>query len=176
MPAADISSPFSVGDRVVYAKHGVGIVEDIEEMEFKEEVYYSFSINLKATGVKLFIPVDKAIEMGLRHLEDEECLDRSLEILASTKEVEELSAARTWKERKKILDELFKSGKPEELAKIIKYLYEKNQIKDLPNSERKIYDFALKFLCHEIAEVKSIEEEQADSLIAESLLVEKASV
>lgn len=164
------NTDFNVGDCVVYAKHGVGLVEDIEEIEVKGEVFHSLAINLKATGVKLFIPIDKAEDMGLRHLEKETKLNNALGILSSAEEVDELSVARTWKERKKILDELFKSGRPQELAKIIKYLYKKNQVKDLPNSERKIYDFALKFLIHEMSEVKDITEEEADHIISEALI------
>jgi CarD family transcriptional regulator len=167
---SSLESSFNVGDHVVYAKHGVGVVEDIEEMEFRGENYYSFAIFLKATGVKLFVPVDEAEDMGLRPLEEEKTLDLALEILSAEEDVEELAKTKTWKERKKVLDDLFKSGKPEELAKIVRYLYCKNQVKDLPNSERKVYDFALKFLLHEIAEVKGLSEEEADNLIAEALI------
>lgn len=161
---------FEVGQKVVYAKHGVGEVTDIEEMDFRGEAYFSFAINLVATGVKLFIPVDKAEEMGLRALEDEEKLDKAIGILSSKEEVAELCDTKSWKERKKILDDMFSEGRPTELAKIIKYLYGKNQVKDLPNSERKIYDFALKFLIHEIAAVKNITDEETDHLIAEALM------
>lgn len=160
---------FGIGDVVVYAKHGVGVVEEISEMEFRGENYSSYAISMKASGIKLFVPTARASEMGLRSLKTENDLNESVRILKSDADIKELCKTRTWKERKKVLDDMFASGCPIDLAKIVKYLYGKNNVKDLPNSERKIYDFSLKFLIHEIACVKGISEEEADNVIAECL-------
>ncbi len=160
---------FNIGETVVYAKHGVGVVERIDDIDFRGENYSAYSISIKASGITLSVPVDSANEMGLRPLRPKNEIKEAIKILASTEDVSVLSKTKTWKERKKILDDMFCLGDPLELAKIVKYLYAKNNVKDLPNSERKIYDFSLKFLIHEIAEVKSMTETEADNLIAECL-------
>ncbi len=164
-----VNPVFSIGDMVVYAKHGVGVVDEIKQMEFRGENYSAYTIHMKASGIKLSVPTDSAGEMGLRNLKDMKEIEKSIKILEHDEEIPELCNTKTWKERKKVLDEMFRQGEPEELAKIVKYLYGKNNIKDLPNSERKIYDFSLKFLIHEIAVVKDISETEADNIIAECL-------
>lgn len=168
--AVSVPAPFSIGDVVVYARHGVGTIDNVESVDFRGDCYSCFAISVKASGIKVLVPVEKAGELGLRSLEKESSLVRALEILACKEEIEEFQNLKSWKERKKILDELFKSGQPVELAKIVRFLYQKNQGKDLPNSERKIYDSALKFLIDELAEVKQISEDEADHLIAEALI------
>jgi len=161
---------FRPGDTVVYPKHGVGVLEDIKPLSVGEQELMSFAITLKATGVKIFVPVEQASQMGLRHIESVEVINRAIEILSSDEALSEIKKVKSWKERKKILDELFKSGRPEDLAIIVRFLYEKNQQKLLPNSERRIYDYAIKFLIHEIAEVKGISEVEADNIIANCLM------
>jgi len=161
---------FNTGDTVVYPKHGVGIIQNIVENEFRDEKFLSYAIKIKASAIEVFVPLKGAENLGLRKLKEDHDLDKSLEILSKKEEVEELLGAKSWKERKKILDDLFKSGNPEDLAKIVKYLYFKNKQKDLPNSERKIYDASLKFLLLELSEVKGISEEEADHLVAQLLI------
>ena len=173
LTAQKINPSFSIGDVVVYAKNGVGKIEKVVNLDFRGECYSSYAIKMKATGVELFVPTQSAKDMGLRHLKTSKDLDSALKIISTNEEIEELAILKTWKERKKILDEMFKSGSPEDLAKIIKFLYSKNVIKDLPNSERKVYDMAFKFLIHELSEVKGIPETEADHIIAEKLIQSK---
>ncbi|HOJ49603.1 MAG TPA: CarD family transcriptional regulator [Spirochaetota bacterium] len=161
---------FRPGDTVVYPKHGVGILEDIKTLSVGEQECKSFAITLKATGVKIFVPVEQASIMGLRHIESEHVIDKAIEILSNEDALSEIKKIKSWKDRKKKLDELFRSGRPEDLAIIVRFLYEKNKQKLLPNSERRIYDYAIKFLIHEVAEVKGISEVEADHLIAECLM------
>jgi len=165
-----IGSNFQIGDVVVYARHGVGKIENVVDLDFRGEIYSSYAIKMKATGVELFVPTQSAKTMGLRHLQSSSDIDKALEILSSNQEIEELAVLKTWKERKKILDEMFRSCSPLDLAKIIKFLYGKNNVKDLPNSERKVYDMAFKFLIHELSEVKGISEPEADHMLAELLI------
>lgn len=162
-------SPFNPGETIVYAKHGVGVIENIVQNQFHGENYLAYAIKIKASSIELFVPVESAEQMGLRKLKNEADMEKALNIIASSEEISELTQAKTWKERKKILDELFRKGTPEDLAKIIKFLYIKNKQKDLPNSERKIYESSFKFLVHELSEVKNISEEEADHLITEKL-------
>jgi len=167
--AESVCTPFSVGDVVVYAKHGVGTIDKVEDVDFRGDCYSCFAISVKASGIKLFVPVEQAEDMGLRELEKETQLDSALKILACDDSIQDLESLNSWKERKKVLEDLFQSGQPTELAKIIRFLYNKNKTKDLPNSERKIYDYALKFFIDELAEVKEISDIEADHLIAEAL-------
>jgi CarD family transcriptional regulator len=161
---------FLKGDKVVYPKYGVGFIEKIESMTFQEESFDALHITLKATGVKITLPLDKVDEVGLRHIDSIKNLEAIFSEISCGKDCPELLEQKTWKDRKKVLNDLFASGKLEDLTYIVKYLYDKNQQKILPNSERRVYDFSLKFLIHEIVEIKSISEEEAEDFIAHHLV------
>lgn len=160
---------FKQGDKVVYPKHGLGVIEKIDKMSLNEEDFLAFHILFKAAGLKITLPTEQAIAMGLRTLSNEKTIEQAFSILQKIPSTDELDSSKTWKDRKKILQDLFATGTLENLAYIVKYLYDKNQHFILPNSERHIYDFSLKFLIYEIAEVKNISEEEAEDIIAKSL-------
>ena len=57
---------FKEKQQVVYPLQGVGQVLTIEEREFKDSTLLYYVIYLEVTDMTVMVPVDKALELGIR--------------------------------------------------------------------------------------------------------------
>ena len=57
---------FQVDQRIVYPSQGVGIVKSIEEKVFKDNKVLYYVIYLEVSDMTIMVPVDKAVELGIR--------------------------------------------------------------------------------------------------------------
>lgn len=138
---------FKPGDKVFYPHHGAGILEKIEEIEVlkKKQTYCVIKFHLTETLMK--IPVDKCEELGLRNLSDTKEIKRCFKIIASGKgRVEE-----DWKVRYKEHQDMLRSGKLSEISDVVINLYERNAIKELSSTEKKLYHGAIDMVASEVA-------------------------
>jgi len=65
------SHGFTVGEHVVYPRHGVGKLLAIEQQEIAGEALELFVIHFSSDNMTLRLPTDKITNVGLRRLADE---------------------------------------------------------------------------------------------------------
>ena len=78
---------FSIGDKVVYPMHGAGIIEEIQEKKILGESRNYYILKVPFGDMKIMVPVDQTVEVGIRNIVSAEQLVEVKVILgqASTK-------------------------------------------------------------------------------------------
>lgn len=138
---------FQVEQKVVYPSQGVGIVLSIEEKEFKNEKILYYVIYLEVSDMTIMVPVDKAEGLGIRAIVSEEEAYKALELISEDYE----PIPSDWKLRYQMNLDLLKKGSVLDIAAIVRSLYHRSKVKELPILERKLYDSALKLLEDEVS-------------------------
>ena len=156
---------FKVGDKVVYPMHGAGIIEAIEEKEILGEKRSYYIMHLPVGNIKVMVPMNNAEEVGIREIIDEQGADRVIEILQDDGEVD----LANWNHRYRANLDKMKSGDIFELADVVRQLMLRDGGKGLSTGERKMLDNARQMLISELALVKEMDEEQALSLLTNSV-------
>lgn len=138
---------FKINQKVVYPSQGVGKITEIFEKEFKGESVLYYKIYLEATDMVMMLPVTKAEELGIRAIVSAEEAEAALEILSA--DFEPITS--DWKLRYQMNLDLLKKGNITDIATIVRCLYNRSKVKELPVLERKLYDSARKLLEDEIS-------------------------
>ena len=138
---------FQVNQKIVYPSQGVGNIESVQERMFRDEKVKYYVIYLEVSDMTVMIPVNKCDELGVRAIVSAEEAQKALDSMGDT--IEPVTS--DWKQRYQMNLELLKKGTVEDIAAIVRCLYHRSKIKDLPIQERKLYDSAKKLLEDEIA-------------------------
>ncbi len=152
---------FKVNQKIVYPSQGVGKIIEIKEKIFKNEPVLYYVIYIAVSDMTIMAPVDKAGELGIRAIVSAEEANEALELISE--EFEQISS--DWKLRYQTNLDLLKKGSVSDIATIVRSLYQRSKIKELPVLERKLYDSARKLLEEEISCALGISKEEAESLI-----------
>jgi CarD family transcriptional regulator len=152
---------FQVNQQVVYPSQGVGIVLSIEEKEFKKEKILYYVIYLEVSDMTIMVPVDKAEELGIRAIVPIDEAMRALELIGE--EYEPIPS--DWKLRYQMNLDLLKKGSVMNIATIVRSLYHRSKVKELPILERKLYDSALKLLADEVSFSLRKPKEEVETMI-----------
>ena len=142
-----METKFSVDQKVVYPSQGVGVVKKIFEKTFKEELKLYYKIYIEASDMIVMVPVEKSEELGIRQIVSAEEAQEALNLLSDF--VEPVTS--DWKLRYQMNLDLLKKGTVKDIASIVRCLYNRSKIKELPILERKLYDSAKKLLEDEIS-------------------------
>ena len=62
------NSDFKIGETVVYPKHGVGEIIDIENMEIASIKTKFYVVKMEQAKLTIRVPLDKQNEVGLRRI------------------------------------------------------------------------------------------------------------
>ncbi|MDR2632774.1 MAG: CarD family transcriptional regulator [Treponema sp.] len=138
---------FQINQKVVYPSQGVGTIISIEDKEFKNLTIPYYVIYLEVSDMTIMVPVDKAEELGIRSIVMEEDAQKALDLIGETFD----PIPSDWKLRYQMNLDLLKKGSVMDIAMIVRSLYHRSQVKELPILERKLYDSALKLLVDEVA-------------------------
>jgi CarD family transcriptional regulator len=141
------SKNYQVDQKVVYPSQGVGIVKSIEEKPFKEQNILYYVIYLEVSDMTVMVPVNKADELGIRPIVPKDEALRALELISEDYE----PIPSDWKMRYQMNLDLLKKGSVTDIASIVRSLYHRSKVKELPILERKLYDSALKLLEDEVS-------------------------
>lgn len=152
---------FKINQKVVYPSQGVGKITEIFEKEFKGELVLYYKIYLEATDMVMMIPVAKAEELGIRAIVSAEEAEKALEILSA--DFEPITS--DWKLRYQMNLDLLKKGNITDIATIVRCLYNRSKVKELPVLERKLYDSARKLLEDEISVAMGKNLKEVEALI-----------
>lgn len=152
---------FKINQKVVYPSQGVGKITEIFDKEFKEEMMPYYKIYLEATDMVMMIPVAKAEELGIRPIVSAEEAQEALNLLSA--EFEPITS--DWKLRYQMNLDLLKKGDITDIATIVRCLYNRSKVKELPVLERKLYDSARKLLEDEVSYALGKDIKEVEALI-----------
>ena len=152
---------FQVDQRVVYPSQGVGVVRSIEEKSFKDDTIPYYVIYLEVSDMTIMVPVDKAAGLGIRPIVAKDEAIRALELISEDYE----PIPSDWKLRYQTNMDLLKKGSVIDIATIVRSLYHRSKVKELPILERKLYDSALKLLEDEVAYSLRKPKEEVENMI-----------
>ena len=152
---------FKVDQKIVYPSQGVGKIVEIKERKFKDEMILYYVIYLEVSDMTVLVPVKRCEELGIRAIVSPEEAQKALDMIG-----EEFEPVTTdWKLRYQMNLELLKKGSVQDIASIVRCLYHRSKIKELPILERKLYDSAKKLLEDEISFALSKSSKEVEALI-----------
>ena len=152
---------FQVDQRIVYPSQGVGLIKSIEEKVFKDNKVLYYVIYLEVSDMTIMVPIDKAAGLGIRPIVGKEEALKALALIGEEHE----TIPSDWKLRYQMNMDLLKKGSIMDIALIVRSLYHRSKVKELPILERKLYDSAQKLLEDEIACSLRKSKEDAEALI-----------
>jgi len=138
---------FAVDQRVVYPSQGVGQVREIFEKKVGENTVKYYKIYLEVSDMVVMVPVANANMIGIRPIVGAEDAQKALDSLGNAME----PVTSDWKLRYQMNLDLLKKGSIFDIVSIVRCLYHRSKVKELPIQERKLYDSARKLLEDEIA-------------------------
>jgi len=148
---------FTVGDKVIYPNHGLGIVERIEEKTILGTTCGFYHLRIVANETTVLVPVSNVDGVGLRRAISDEEVDRLFGLLGDGK----IDNHQNWKGRFKDNSDKMRSGSIYEVADVLKSLTFLAKSKSLSFREKRMLDRA-KFLI--ISEVSEVMRETAASI------------
>ena len=154
-------TPFSVNQKIVYPSQGVGKITDVFKKEFNGEQVYYYKIYFEVSDMIVMVPVDKAAELGIRGIVSASEAKKALELLGQDFE----PPTSDWKLRYQMNLGLLKKGTIEDIAAIVRCLYHRSKVKELPILERKLYDNAKKLLEDEIADAMGKTTKEVEAML-----------
>ncbi|HNY20991.1 MAG TPA: CarD family transcriptional regulator, partial [Treponemataceae bacterium] len=140
------ATTFCVNQKIVYPSQGVGKIIEIKEKTFKNEMILYYVIYLEVSDMTVMVPVNKAEELGIRAIVSQDEARQALDLISQDFE----PIPSDWKLRYQINLDLLKKGSVIDIATIVRSLYHRSKVKELPILERKLYDSARKLLEDEI--------------------------
>ncbi len=152
---------FAIDQQIVYPSQGVGKILEIFEKDFRGTVLLYYRIYIEASDMVVLVPVNKAEELGIRAVVTAEEAEKALNSLSD--DFEPITS--DWKLRYQQNLDLLKKGTIADIAAIVRCLYNRSKVKELPILERKLYDSAKKLLTDEISIAMGIAEKEVESQI-----------
>ena len=158
-------TPFKVNQKIVYPSQGVGKIIEIKEKVFNDEKLLYYVMYLEVSDMTIMVPVARCDELGIRAIVSQ---DEALSALQTIGENFEPITS-DWKLRYQMNLDLLKKGTISDIAMIVRSLYHRSKVKELPILERKLYDSAKKLLEDEISFALDKPLEEVEALIHEKL-------
>ena len=152
---------FNIGDKIVYPMHGAGIIEGIEEREVLGVKHQYYVLRIPIGSMKVFIPLDKLEEVGVREIINSKQLNEVFAILQGEKS----SMSTNWNRRYRANLEKVKSGDIFVIAEVVRDLTLRDKEKGLSSGEKRMLENARQILISEIVLAKDIDENRAGELL-----------
>lgn len=162
---SDVQTKFQINQKIVYPSQGVGKITDICEKTFKDKTFLYYVIYLDVSDMVIMVPVDKVDELGIRPIVS---CEEALEALDKIGDAMEPITS-DWKARYQQNLDLLKKGSVSDIAAIVRCLYHRSKVKELPIMERKLYDSAKKLLEDEISFALDKPVKEVEAIIHEKL-------
>lgn len=161
----NVETEFHLDQKVVYPSQGVGKITEIFQKEFNGQQVFYYKIYIEVSDMIVMVPVEKSHELGIRAIVSRQEAEAALESIGGEYE----APTSDWKLRYQTNLELLKRGTIADIASIVRCLYHRSKIKELPILERKLYDNAKKLLIDEICESFGASEKEVEQLLHEKL-------
>ena len=158
---------FKVGDAIVHPIRGAGIVERVEERQWRgsNDLYYRIKL-LEQPATRLMIPTGAAEELGLRRAIPRSKLNKVWRVLCAAPE--KLPADH--KERHSLVDGKLHAGDVFQVAEVVRDMAWRQQREgSLTTIGRRRYEEGVKMLAGEIAAVQGVDLDDAVAQIRAKL-------
>ena len=145
--------------------HGAGTINNIitRKLGGEEKEYYELS--LSSNGMVVLIPVESAIDIGIRHILSKVSMEKML--LSFTDIIPETNS--NWNKRYRENMQRIKSGDLREVAYVIKSLIECDKKKSLSTGERKMLRSAKQIIISEIIYSLGLSSDEAEIKLSQVL-------
>ena len=159
---------FKTGETVVYPKHGVGEIINIESMEIASIKTTFYVVKMEQSKLTIRVPLDKQEEVGLRKISSKKVIDNVFDVLKLKPKIKRIM----WSRRAQEYDAKIFSGEPIKIAEVVRDLFRKNTQSEQSYSERQMFQIAIERLAREVAAVEKTDYFQSTEKI-ESILRNK---
>jgi CarD family transcriptional regulator len=156
---------FSVGDKVVYPNHGVGIIEQVSSRTIGSQVERFYLLKIKASSLKVMVPCQNVGTVGLRRVVRNGEITKIIEFLSDGK----CENNADWKDRFKENSDKMRTGSLLDVAIVLKGLLLLAQAKSLSFREKKMLERSRYLLVSELAMSKNWAEAEVEDLLNKSL-------
>ena len=157
---------FAVGDYVVYPKHGVGRVTEIEAQEIAGTTLELYVVRFEKERMTLRVPTNKAETVGMRKLSNKATIQEAFTTLKGKARIKRTM----WSRRAQEYEAKINSGDIVSIAEVVRDLHRGADQPEQSYSERQIYEAALGRLARELAAVEDIDEKSAMSQLEKVLI------
>jgi len=156
---------FSIGDKVVYPNHGVGVIEQISSRTIGSQIERFYLLKIKASSLKVMVPFHNVGSVGLRRVVRNGEVQKVLDFLMDG----EIENNADWKYRFKENSDKMRTGSLLDVAIVLKGLLLLAQTKPLSFREKKMLERARYLLVSELAMARNCEEPEIEDLLNRAL-------
>ena len=144
---------FRVNEFIVYPSHGVGQISEISNQQFGDIELELFVINFDKEKMTLLLPLDKALENGMRKLADKTMMTGAMKTLRGRARIKRTM----WSRRAQEYEAKINSGDLVATAEVVRDLYRNENQPEQSYSERQLYESALDRMAREVAAINKTE-------------------
>ena len=156
---------FDVGDFVVYPKHGVGRVTEIQNEEIAGMALELYVLRFEKERMTLRVPTNKVEAIGMRKLSSDKTLKEAMETLKGKPKVKRTM----WSRRAQEYEGKINSGELSAIAEVTRDLFRPEDQPEQSYSERQIFEAASSRLARELAAMEKTDEPTALTKILDVL-------
>ena len=148
---------FDVGDYVVYPKHGVGRVIELQNDEIAGMQLELYVLRFEKEKMTLRVPTNKAESVGMRKLSSDKTLKQAMDTLTGKPKVKRTM----WSRRAQEYEAKINSGNLVSIAEVTRDLFRPDDQPEQSYSERQIFEAASSRLARELAAMEKTDEPTA---------------
>ena len=156
---------YEVGDKVVYPHHGAAVIEKREAMNLLGETREYLVLKLAYGDLTLKVPVEKAEEVGIREVINDEEGEEVFAVLRKKDARMPTNLSRRYKNHV----EKLKSGDIYQVAEVVRNLSIRDKDKGLSAGEKRMLSKARQILVSELTFALSVSEEEAEAKLDAAL-------
>ena len=148
---------FDVGDYVVYPKHGVGRVIELQSQEIAGAKLELYVLRFEKERMTLRVPTNKAESVGMRKLSSNVTMNEALATLKGRARVKRTM----WSRRAQEYEAKINSGDLVSIAEVVRDLFRAEDQPEQSYSERQIFEAAASRLARELGAMEELDEPAA---------------
>ena len=156
---------FDVGDYVVYPKHGVGRVMELQSQEIAGMALELYVLRFEKEKMTLRVPTNKVESVGMRKLSSDKTMFEAMVTLKGKPRVKRTM----WSRRAQEYEAKINSGDLVLIAEVVRDLFRPEEAPEQSYSERQIFEAATSRLARELAAVEQTDEKAAAEKILDIL-------
>src|SRR4051812_32757311 len=156
---------FDVGDYVVYPKHGVGRVIELQSTDIAGMQLELYVLRFEKEKMTLRVPTNKAESVGMRKLSSDKTMQEALATLKGKPKVKRTM----WSRRAQEYEAKINSGDLVSIAEVTRDLFRADDQPEQSYSERQIFEAASSRLARELAAMEEVDEPTALAKILDIL-------
>jgi CarD family transcriptional regulator len=156
---------FTIGDKVIYPNHGLGVVEKVEEKTILGTTCGFFHLRILSNDTTVLVPVANVDNVGLRRAITDEEVERLFALMGDGK----IDNHQNWKGRFKDNSDKMRSGSIYDMAEVLKSLTFLAKSKSLSFREKRMLDRAKSLIVSEISEVMRLTPADIETRVDQAL-------